>query len=195
MIVVSKDDKSGIINLNKEIFIGLKKYKTLLFDEATKQFIVKTTNDKMGVIDLEGVGKIDFLYDNIKIINYSPLLYEVEMNKKYGIIDEEGNIVVNYEYDLIGYPGDIINNIEKLLIINTENDEKLIIVQKEKKYGLINLNSKKIVLDFIADKIYSENISENEEIQFKIEIDKMVYDLEEYLGIQNQQQIILPNVL
>lgn len=172
MIIVSKGDKSGIINLKKESIIGLKKYKTLLFDEATRQFIVKTTNDKMGIINISGVGKIDFLYDNIKIINYSPLLYQVEMNGKYGIIDEKGNIIINYEYDLIGYPGDPLNNTEAISIIDTKKDEKLIIVQKNKKYGLINIDTKVLVLDFIADKIYEDSTSKENQIKFRLNISR-----------------------
>ena len=90
LIVVGTSEKNdgnyGVIDTNmKEIITP--KFKEMKFDEYTKNFIVKGSDNQYGVISKDGKEIIvEVKYDSVRIINYNPVLYEVKLNNKYGVI-------------------------------------------------------------------------------------------------------------
>ena len=158
LIVVNKDSKKGIINRNLEEIVGTK-YNSMEFIELANDFIV-SSNNKYGIIKTNGETKVKLIYDDIKILSYSPLLYVVKKDNKFGIINEEGDIIADTTYDKIGYDANKQLNIENTIIIPeiVEGVGKTIVVSIDKKYGLIDIDKKAPILDCIFEAIYISNV-------------------------------------
>ncbi len=138
LFVVKKDNNLyGVINSSGEEIIG-SRYRSIEFNESLKEFFVKNNNNKYGivtVIEEKGVIKINLLYDQITMIDKSGL-YLVKNGNKYGVLGNDGNIVIHLEYDQIG-----IDN-SKFLANNVTNKyllyDKLIPVYQNRKWGLFD---------------------------------------------------------
>ena len=146
-VIIQNNEKYGVINLGLEELIG-NKYNSINFVEYTGQFIVSNNNDKYGVININGSTEIALQYDSIEILNYNPLLYQVERLEEYGIMRQNGEIINEIKYTSLGYPEDKANNIYYTLIIPelNENIPQSIVVCKDGKYGLVNLENGKEVI-------------------------------------------------
>ena len=177
MIIVSDGTNLGVVDSNLKTIIGTK-YKTLLFNEYTQCFIGQS-NNKYGVLSKEGKVNIEFKYDDISIINYSPLLYKAKQNNKYGVLDANGNAVVNIEYDAIGYDASGENG-SVLIISNINDDEDGIVVQKDGEYGVVNIKTGEVILKCELEKIYTKT-SEDNKTTYYIQIKGYEYQLEEYI--------------
>lgn len=178
MIVVTNNAKKmGVLTLDKTSVIGYK-YSTMEFDEYSQRYIV-SNEGKYGVISKEGKEIIGTKYENIRIISYEPLLYEVKLNNKYGVLTETGKVSINIEYDKIGF-SEISNLTEPALIIeNLKNNQTGIVVGKNNKYGIVNLQTGKTIIECELDKIYlKENI-------FYIELDGVEVTLNNYIDYIN----------
>lgn len=153
IVVVSKNGKMGVVDWNTKPIIS-NKYTTIEFNEFAQNFIVSDDN-KYGVISKNGNVTIELKYDDINIINYSPLLYEVKLNNKFGVINQNGQMIVNMEYDRIGFKANS-NNMESTLIVKDINGQDGIVVCKSGKYGIVSLKTGKTIIDCNVDKIYSK---------------------------------------
>ena len=152
MCVVEKDGVYGVVTLNNaEQVLGFK-YSDILFQQNVKEFFVKATGNDGG----ETVGVVDFTgssiispksYEKISILSDELGLYVVEKNNRYGVLDRQGDIIVHAEYDSIGLSE---TEIDKFILTSEDNTYMLfdntIIVEKDAKWGLFNLEGK-CVLD------------------------------------------------
>lgn len=157
-LVINKDNKYGVISLyTGEEIIG-NKYSSLVFCEYKNNFIVSNTANKYGVITKSGIAEIDLQYDSFEILNYSPLLYRVERLGKFGVITENGTVIDEIAYESIGYPENKSEEIKYSLIVPNlnENIPQSIIVCKDKKYGLIELETGREVIPCIVEGIYTK---------------------------------------
>lgn len=59
----------------------------------------------MGIMSYNATTKISPEYDNIKQIDKDNGLYLVTKNKKQGVVNSNGSIVIYLEYDQIGIDG------------------------------------------------------------------------------------------
>lgn len=170
-IVVEKEEKMGVVDLQGEEVIGAK-YNSLVFLEYIEHFIVSNSNDKFGIITSDSKAKIDLQYDSIEVINYNPMLYKVEKLEKFGILKEDGTVLCDTQYDSIGYPQNKEKEINYTLIIPNlnENIPKSIVVCKDKKYGLIDFETGQEILECNLDGIYTAG--QGEKIYYIVEIDK-----------------------
>lgn len=100
ILIVSKNNRYGITDVNFKELVGTK-YNTIEYNESMDEFIV-SNNGKYGIIDELGNIKVNLLYDEISIINYSPLLYQVKNDDKFGIMNAEGKLITGIIYDDIG---------------------------------------------------------------------------------------------
>jgi hypothetical protein len=106
------------------------------------------------------------------------------MSNKYGIIDKNGDIVINIEYDKIGY-SEKTNLTQPVLIIeNLKNNETGLVVAKNNKYGIVSLSTGKIIIDCSLDKIYTK-ISSSKEKTYYVEIENTEIELNEYINYIN----------
>lgn len=178
MYVVTGDNrKMGVVDQDLQTLIG-NRYLTIEFDEYTQNFIVSGENNKYGIITKTGNQIVELIYDSIEIINYSPLLYKVKYNNSYGVINKDGQIVVNIEYSNIGIDGK--EKGEKILIIeDLVDNQDAIVVNKDGKYGLINLKTQNEIVQCVLDKIYYKN--DNNKIEYYVQINDGEALLQEYL--------------
>lgn len=182
MIVVSNNNgKLGVINFDYQTIIG-NKYTTMEFDEFSKNFIVSDEN-RYGVISKEGRVLVELKYEDIEIINYSPLLYKVKQNNKYGMLGENGNVIINTEYDGLG-SNNYRNNLDLIIQDIDNNKQDGIIVNKNGKYGIMNIKTGETILDCILDRIYYET-SENNKITYYVQVQNSEMTLEEYMKYAN----------
>ena len=190
-IIVHKDNRYSVLNKNLDEIIS-NRYISLYFDEPNNSYIVANTNEKYGVISTDGTLKMQFIYDGLEVLNYEKMLYKAKNGQYYGVVDANGNIVVNMEYDDIGYPADSANKIVYTLIIEKmdETPGETIVVKKDKKYGLVLLDTGVLYLpcDHL-DKLYS--IIELGKTVYKAEADKKTYNLSEYLRMRLTQTVNL----
>lgn len=185
MIVVSDGTNYGVIDNNKERVISAR-YSNIIFDEYTQNFIAQS-NNKYGVLSKDKT-IIDFKYDDIQILKYSPLLYQVKHNNKYGVLDETGTVIINTEYDMIGYNSN--NQNESVLIIeNVNNEEDGIVVCNNGKYGVVSIDTGKIVLNCDLEKIYAKTLNDDN-VEYYVQIEGYEYELEEYIKYVNTTTVV-----
>lgn len=188
MFVVSNESgKLGVVNSNLDSIIG-HKYTTMTFDEFSKNFIV-SNEDKYGVISEKGEIIADLKYENIRIINYSPLLYEAKLNDKYGVLDETGKLIVNIEYDKLGFNEDSNLTEPTLIIQNLDNDQDGIIVCKDGKYGIVNLKTGQTIINCDLEKIYSRTNSSGEK-KYYVQLQNTEVDLDRYIEYINTTTVV-----
>ena len=187
MLVVSDGANYGVVDSNLKTIIGTK-YKSLVFNEYTQNYIA-LSNNKYGILSTDGKVMIEFEYDSIRILNYSPLLYEVRQNNKYGVLDEKGNVIINTEYDRLGYNSNNENGL--VLIIENINNSKEdgMVVCKDGKYGIINIDTGKVILDCELEKIYSKTLNDDQ-VTYYVQIKGYEYQLEEYIKYVNTTTVV-----
>ncbi|MBQ3145187.1 MAG: WG repeat-containing protein [Clostridia bacterium] len=188
MIVVSNSaGKMGVVDTKTNSIIGYK-YTTMEFNECSQKFIVSSDN-KYGVISKEGRLIIELKYQEVEIINYYPLLYKVRLNNKYGILNEEGKIIVNLEYDKIGFDESSSLTEAVYIIKDINNKQNGIVVCKNNKYGIAELETGKIILNCEVDKIYSKN-TDSEDNKYYIELKGTEIELDRYIEYVNTTTVV-----
>lgn len=199
LIVVGTSEKNdgnyGVIDTNmKEIITP--KFKEMKFDEYTKNFIVKGSDNQYGVISKDGKEIIvEVKYDSVRIINYNPVLYEVKLNNKYGVINEKGKIIANTEYDKIGYDGDKTKETKAVLVIKEVYENKDgIVVSKNNGYGIISLETGREIVPPVKEvsKIYAKTNSKNENEYF-VEFNGQEAELSKYAEYVNTISVNVQN--
>ena len=164
MIIASnKNGKMGVVDGNLKSIIGYK-YTTIDFNEYGQNFIV-SNEDEYGILSKEGNIMVELKYEDIQLINYSPLLYQVKLNNKYGIINDKGQLILNTEYDKIGCFENLDANQSTLIIKNVINNQDGLVVCKDNKYGIVNLKNGEVIADCGVDKIYYRDGKNYVEIQ------------------------------
>lgn len=154
MVVVSNENgKLGVVDTKANTVIG-QKYTTMKFDEFSQRFIV-SNNNRYGIVSKEGSVIAELKYENVRIINYSPLLYEVKLNNKVGVLDEKGNLIVNIAFDKLGFSENSNLTEPTLIINNLTNNQDAMVVYTEGKYGLVSLTTGQMIVNCELEKIYS----------------------------------------
>lgn len=100
----NKNIRYGIYDISKQNFVEIvgTKYTDIEFIESTQEFIVKTTENKVGIITADGETKVQPQYDSLKQIDKDLNLYMATNNNKKGVIEKNGKILIYLEYDEIG---------------------------------------------------------------------------------------------
>ena len=147
----------------------------------TKKIFIVSSNNKYGIIDKYGQTKINLIYDELKKISNSPLLFSIKKDGKIGLINSENKIILGTEYDKLGYEANKQNGIKYTLIISNvdslENDA--IVVSKDEKYGLIDAETGERIIPCETDGIYE--LEENNTSRYVVVISGQTYNLEDYL--------------
>lgn len=142
VVVMSEDEHYGVYGIEGNEIIGTK-YASIVFKEESKEFTVTTDEGKMGILSSDGTTKIEPNYNEIKQISSELNYYLVCNNKKYGVINQNGNIVIYLEYDQIGVDESkfATNGIENPYILF----DNCIPVKQGDKWGIFDINGKQIV--------------------------------------------------
>lgn len=188
IVVTNENGKMGVINSDLTPIINYG-YDTIEFDEFSQNFIVSKEN-LYGIISDRGREITSLRYEEISIINYSPLLYKVKIDDKYGILDETGKIVINIEYDEIGF-NERTNRTEPALIIDNLKDNQIgIVVCKEEKYGIANLKTGAMIVNCELDKIYTRGTDNSQNKKYYIELQEHEFELDEYIEYINTTRVV-----
>lgn len=108
----------GISTLDGKEIVGTK-YTSIEFIESTQEFIVGTTENKVGIITADGDTKVQPQYDSLKQIDKDLNLYLATNNNKKGVLEKNGKILIYLEYDEIGINSDPFqsNNIKNSYLL------------------------------------------------------------------------------
>lgn len=103
MIVIESQNngKKGVINYStKEEILGFQ-YDDITYIPLKESFLIKK-DDKVGIIGSDRIVKIKPQYDNLTLIDSENGLYLGEDNSFFGVIDENQNLKIHFEYTKIG---------------------------------------------------------------------------------------------
>lgn len=123
------------------------KYSSIQFDEAKSVLNVTTSNDsKPGVLYLdtdkqEITKSISTHFDEISVIDNEFKYFEVKSQGKYGIMKENGEMLLNTSFDQIGIEDALYTGIDNKYIVDT----KYIPVKKDGYWGLYDLNGNELI--------------------------------------------------
>lgn len=146
LVIKNANNEYGVVNIDPNAtrteIIGTK-YKEITFVESTRDFIVKTSNNKMGIISYDSTTKISPEYDDVKQIDKDLKLYLVTNNNKQGVVNDSGRTILYLEYDDIGiessrFPEDAIKN-QYILY------DAYIPVMRAQKWGIMDKNGNNII--------------------------------------------------
>lgn len=187
-VVTGNNRKMGLVDKKLETLVG-NRYDTIEFNEFTQKFIV-SDDGKYGIIDKTGKQLVRLKYESIEIINYSPLLYKVKEDGKYGLLDENGQEILYTEYNSIGVNNSGENG--NILIIEDINKQKEdgIVVNKDGKYGIMNVKTGEQILECTLDRIFTKK--ENGKFVYYVRVNNTEITLERYLELSNTVVVNVP---
>ena len=117
------------------------KYDTLSYMQQSETFLFKS-NNKWGTISNQGVTKISPDYDTLELIDNENQLYLVSMDRVYGVVNSDGNEVIEIKYSKIGID---INRFNKNVLTNEYILlNSLIPVSLNNKWSFYNLSGDKV---------------------------------------------------
>lgn len=143
LVVVGDNGIFGVIDLKGQEILSVK-YETLEFLQNTEEFFMRAENT-VGLLDKDGSTIIKPMdYDNISILDEIEELYLVEKERKYGVVNREGEVVIHVDYDRIG-----LKNIEDFKIANLRNNyllfDKCIVAELDGELGLYDIKGKELL--------------------------------------------------
>ena len=117
------------------------RYTSIEYIEGLDDFIVKTEDNKFGIIGKDGITKVKPSYDAISEIDKNYGLYLVTSGQKQGVVNQNGKIIVYQDYDQVGLDKENEdNNIKnRYLLLNN-----CIPVKANNKWGLIDKDGNQI---------------------------------------------------
>ena len=141
-LVIVRDNSSGNnlygVSLYKDdqlTSIISPRYSSIEYIEGLEDFIVKTDDNKFGIIGKDGITKVKPSYDAISEIDKNYELYLVTSNGKQGVVNQNGKIIVYQDYEQIGLDKNIDDNNVKNRYLLLGN---CIPVKANNKWGLID---------------------------------------------------------
>ena len=188
--LATSNDKVGMLSNTGDLKIQLM-YDTLELMDNDSNLYLAERNGLYGVIDINGNTIIHLEYDEIGIdITKFPdndlqnkyiladNLIPVKKGNYWGFFDKTGRQVKDFIYDSIGYTVSASRDARNLLIIPNYN---LIVVGKDKKYGLINSMGEDIVIMALDD---AYMVISGGEKQYYMTYNDNRMNIEEYLEQQ-----------
>lgn len=160
--LVKSNEKYGIVSKSKETKIQII-YDSIKLMDSDSQLYVVQKDGKYGVLDFNGKVKIYIENDEIGIDisnfaqngiknNYilADNLIPVRKDKYWGLFNKNGNQVVEFKYDSLGY---IASNNKDALNLLVIPDYNVLVACKDKKYTLLNSLGQELFAT-VADDIY-----------------------------------------
>ena len=205
--IATNEKMTGTLSTNGETNIDLRYQEVGLIDGQARLYYVKN-NNLFGVLNQNGRVIVYSEYENIGIDrNIFPLddiknnlfLYEncipLKKDGKWGMADKNGDIILNFEYDQLGYAeisntslgnGNNQTNVTSLQPSGDKNTNNVVVIPaiegivigKGNLYGIAN-SIGRIVIPCEFNKIYS--VTNEGEEEYYLEKDGRVTELTRYL--------------
>lgn len=188
--LVTINGKVGIISKDKETKVNILYDDIKLIDYDSNLYIIELDN-RYGVIDINGnikiypennkIGIDSSSFKNNDIQNGYILLDKlipVQKDGLWGFFDKSGKKIVDFKYDSLGYTKASTQN--NLLVI-PEYD--VIVVGKDGKYNLINLNGNEKFNVFV-DAIYMN--MESGKTKYYMTFNEKMLDISQYFEIKSE---------
>lgn len=142
VVVVKKGDKYGIIDYNGMPLSAIEyDYISVLSD-----FIQIIKDDKAGIYSLSGKKIVAPIYDGFESLRSDnpekPWLFKVKKGKKWGLIDVNNKVIIDFLYD-------------KIVFIQQDK----LITKRNKQWQLVSLNSGKNLATLNYDEVINPNCS------------------------------------
>ena len=140
LIVKNKNNQYGLVKTDTiPSFILEPKYDNISYICQSESFLV-SSDKKYGIFSKDGKMKIDILYDEIVSMGQDYGLYVVKVDDKFGVVDENGKIIIYPENEKVGI------DIEPFSYNNIKNGyillNKLIPVKKNTLWAFYNIDGK-----------------------------------------------------
>lgn len=141
MLVIKQNNQYGVIQASTGAPLLEVKYDSVKYLPNTNDFLV-SSNNKYGIISKDTTVKVKLNYDEIKIMDNVSGLYMIKQKNLYGVVDINGNIIIQPEYQQIGINIDSFaqNGIENKYIILDE----LIPIKNNNLWAFFNLKGEQI---------------------------------------------------
>lgn len=97
----SSPKKLGVIDIVSKNYILETKYDSISYLPYTSDFLVQS-NGKYGIMTKEGRTKVNIAYDDITVIDYQLGLYLVKDDDLFGVINSNGNTILDTFYQQVG---------------------------------------------------------------------------------------------
>lgn len=167
LIVKNEQEEYGIMRTDDYTFVLEPQYDNIEFITNSSSFLVQS-NSKVGLFSKEGKRKIDLLYDEITLMGRDSNLYLIKTNNQYGVVDENGKIIIYPQYEKIGidvsnYSYNGVKNGYILL-------DELIPVYQSKKWAFFNKEGENITKDFKYENIGCSSIRTENNVYPLLEI-------------------------
>lgn len=142
LIIVKENGQYGVFNIETQKYVLEPKYQEISYLPNTSDLLVKS-NGKYGVLEKDSNIKIKIVYDDIKIMDNQNGLYMVRQGQLYGVLDTEGNTVLETEYQQIG-----VGNISSFSQNGVENQyillDEIIPVKSNNLWGFFNIKGEQL---------------------------------------------------
>lgn len=128
-------------------YVASCKYSSIKFNEAQKTLNVVTSNDnKEGILFLdiknqEVINNIASQYDKIECVDNNFKYFITKSQEKYGVMDIDGKIILNNEFDEIGIEDGLYTDVSNKYIL----DNKYIPVKQNGLWGLYNIDGEVLI--------------------------------------------------
>lgn len=144
LLIFKTDDsneKYGVINVSTVKYILEAKYDSISYLPYYSQFLVES-NDKYGIMDINGKIKLKISYDNIEIADNDNKLYIVKENNLYGLVNTDGQVVLPSSFQKIGVDENTFkqNRLDNQYILV----KQLIPVKFNNLWGFYNIKGEKV---------------------------------------------------
>ncbi|MBR2744212.1 MAG: WG repeat-containing protein [Clostridia bacterium] len=157
VIVKDADGNLGVASYtdaNKESsYVASCKYSEIEFNEGTNTFYVITSNDSQkGILyvntkNQEVEKNMNTQYEDIKVATNDFNYFIVKQSSKYGVIDNEGKIVIPIQFDEIGVKEESYSDLTCKYILNN----KYVPVKSNGMWGLYSIDGNKLIEPQYAD--------------------------------------------
>lgn len=148
MMIIKENNQYGVIDVTQKPPKAIleSKYEAISYLPFTKDFLVKS-NGKYGIVEIVDKKtnmKVKNIYDEIKIMDNQNGLYLVKQNNVYGVININGESIIEPEYKQIGidiskYSANGVDN--KYILL----DEVIPIKNENNLWGFFNLKGEKVI--------------------------------------------------
>ena len=197
LVVVGNNGIFGVIDTAGHEILSVK-YENLEFLQNAQEFFIRAENT-VGLLDKTGKTIIKpTAYDDIAILDEIEQLYLVEQDKKYGVVNRNGEIVIHVDYDKIG-----LKNIDDFELENLRNKnllyDKCIVVELDDSYGLYDITGKELLKTVYEGFGYLSEVSGEDSVILlpeELGIQGLVIKFNGLYGIYDisAEQVILPAV-